>query len=83
MSIDKVAARILFASRSAGVDSRNPKGFRNRGDLRFDLRLVFRDRDLLVLHFFDGREDLLLGLAGVRGLRRGSRHKQKQVRKKP
>ena len=74
--IDKAAARILFASRSDGVDSRDPKEFRNRGDLRFHLRLVFRDRDLLGLHFFDGREDLLLGLAGVGRIRRGNRREQ-------
>jgi hypothetical protein len=74
--IDNAVARMLFASRSDGVDSRNPKEFRNRGDLRFHLRLVFRDRDLLGLHFFDGRKDLLLGLGGVWRIRRGNRREQ-------
>ena len=76
--IDKAAARILFASRSGGVDSRNPKAFRNRGDLRFHLRLVLRDRDLLVLDFFGDCEDLLIGLAGVGRIRRDNRREQEE-----
>ena len=60
--IDKAGTRILLApaSPSGGVDSRNPKVFRNRGELRVNLHLVLPDRDLLVLHLFDDRENLLL-----------------------
>jgi len=74
--IDKTVGRILSAS-SGGVDSRNSKVFRDRGELRINLRLILRDRDLLVLHFFGDREDLLfLLLACARSLGRGSGQEQ-------
>src|ERR1700682_4082378 len=78
---DKAKVRILSAS-SAGVDSRYPKVLRDRGELRINLRLVLRDRDLLVLHLFGDREDLLfLLLACARGFGRRGDHEQGQGEK--
>lgn len=72
---DRMLARILLlTSPSGGVDSRYPNIFCDRGKLRVNLGLVLRDRDLLELHFFDNRKDLLnLWLAGARRLFRGGR----------
>ena len=65
--------RILFSS-STGIDSRHPKRFRDHGEFGINLCLVLRNRELLLLHFFGNRKDLLfllLGCARSFGRRRG------------
>jgi hypothetical protein len=73
--------RILSAS-SAGIDSRYPKIFRDRGELRINLCVVLRDRDLLILDFLGDREDLLfLLLAQAWSFGPGGGHEQGQGEK--
>jgi hypothetical protein len=59
---------MLLAPSSSRIDSCNPNGLRDRDKLRVNLRLVFRDRDLLALHFPGNRQDLQGLLLGARGL---------------
>src|SRR5436190_9038985 len=56
---EMIMARILLASRPGCVDSRHPNIFCDCGELGINLGLVFCDRDLLNLHFFGDREDLV------------------------
>jgi hypothetical protein len=79
--MDKALARILFAA-SAGINSRHPKVFRDRGEFGFNLRLILRDRDLLILHFFGDGEDLLFLLpARVWSFGRGGSHEERHREK--